>query len=198
MIDYNELPLVSIIVIHSREKWFNECITSIEKSFYPNKEIIVIENMERNKTIGKCWNDAVNQAQGEMCLFVGDDDAVMPEYIMGCVLSYIDRRSKGFDIRGVASNCMAINVEEGAMTPALMYVTGMWETDFLKEHPFDETLKKKVDYHWMENGAKRYGNNLTWNFGYIYRQHNGQVSGINLDKEAIEYDRRQKRKKKDR
>ena len=196
MIDYNELPLVSIIVIHSREQWFDGCIDSIENSFYPNKEIIVIENMDKTKTIGKCWNEAVKQAKGEMCLFVGDDDALTPEYIMSCVLSFIDRRCKGVEIRGVASNCMAINVEEGAMTPALMYVTGMWERDFLLENPFDESLKKKVDYHWMENGAKKYAQNLTWNFGYIYRQHKGQVSGINLDREAIKYDKHKKRKKK--
>jgi len=195
MIDYNELLLVSIIVIHSRNEWWQECIQSIDRSFYPNKELIIIENMDRKKTIGKCWNEAIGKAKGEMCLFVGDDDAITPEYIMSCVLSFIDRRSKGIMIEGVASNCMAVNVEEGAMTPALMYVTGMWTTDFLLENPFDETLKKKVDYHWMENGAKKFGHNLTWNFGYIYRQHEGQVSGINLDKEAIEYDKRKKRTK---
>lgn len=186
MIDYNELPLVSVIVIHSRNEWFNECVQSIDRSFYPNKELIVIENMDKGKTIGKCWNEGVEESNGEFCLFVGDDDAITPEYIMSCVLSIIDRRSKGMMVEGVASNCMAVNVEEGAMTPALMYVTGMWTRDFLQKHPFDESLKKKVDYHWMERGAKKYAHNLTWNFGYIYRQHEGQVSGINLDKEACD------------
>ena len=68
MIDYNELPLVSVLVIHSRNEWWQECVQSIDRSFYPNKELIFIENMDRKKTIGKCWNEAIGKAKGR-CVY---------------------------------------------------------------------------------------------------------------------------------
>ena len=143
--------------------------------------------MEKSMTIGKCWNDAVNEAKGKYCLFVGDDDAIMPDYPMSLMIGLIDRKARGINIHGITSMNMAVNVDEGRMTPALMWVTGMWETEFLKKHPFDETLPKKVDYHWFNKIGKQNAQIQTWNFGYLYRQHDGQVSGINLDKEAIHY-----------
>ena len=173
-------PLVSIVIINSRGgEMFDEALQSVRNLFYPKMEIIVEENLQRTRTIGKCWNDAVKDSKGEYVLFVGDDDRVSQDYLISLILyaKTANKHDTTNSIVAYTTYCTAFSHEYQAgmqKTP-----TGMWKRDYLIENPFDETLLRHVDSEYYERSRNNNKMIVTipHQFGYYYRQHNDKVSG---------------------
>ena len=186
MMDYNKLPKVSFIMVQSRQnKWVDIAKSSINIQYYPNKEFIVIDNLKKDKSIGKCYNEGAKKATGMFCLFVGDDDKLAPDYTMSLVLNILYNIINGKKQYGITSHVTAFDDEMEFSTPVLLYPTGMWNREYLLDNPFDEKLKKKIDTEYYNNGGMDVATIVGWNYGYFYRQHDDQVSGRNLSKNKI-------------
>ena len=93
---HESAPLISIIVaIFNGAKTLQQCIDSVAKQTYPNKELIIIDGGSNDGTVNllrtnqehihywvsepdsgiyNAWNKGLTQAQGEWICFLGADD----------------------------------------------------------------------------------------------------------------------------
>lgn len=178
-----ELSRVGIVIVHGRDenKWFKDCIDSCKNQAYPNFVIHVEENLDRKRSIGKCWNDAVTKLQDcEYVYFVGDDDFISPDIIYSSAISLSILRELRDKKHVQCSTYLTMVDERGDMLGYTMRIpTGLWLRQWLVEHPFDETLKNLVDAKHLDKitelGYMR--TILAHHFGYYYRQHSSQVTG---------------------
>lgn len=179
MFGNGEYPSVTAVVINSRGgHLFQECMASLQKQIYPGRfEIRVVENLKRNRSIGKCWNDAVKECDTDLCVFIGDDDTVNADYIFVLVATLKQAESEINRIGNISTFCTLFDNERESYdnrTP-----TGMFKRELLLEHPFDESLKRLVDREYLDRIGKMNYANIINNFyyGYRYRQHEGKTSG---------------------
>lgn len=166
---------ISVVVIDSRSDkhpdWVQMCLESIQKQTHPVDEIIVIDNKKRDKTIGKCWNDAVKEAEGEWIFFVGDDCFIARDRVQ-VMLNHIDH-----DMPCVTTYMTMFDEKEykAVQRPC----TGMWKKSYLLEHPFNEDLDKGIDREYFEEAVKR-GDSyhlIPYYFGHYDRRHDDHRSG---------------------
>lgn len=177
-----DIPKVGIVIVHGRDnkKWFEDCLQSCQMQLYPNFAINVEENLDRSRTIGKCWNDAVKKLQDcKYLYFIGDDDFISPDMLFSLVTTMEMVREKDPLYVQIASYITMID-ERGDQNGYMMKIpTGLWLRDWLIKYPFDENLKKLVDAAQLDLVSK-VGNKmqlLNYHFGYFYRQHIGQATG---------------------
>lgn len=173
---------ITIGIVKTRADYFNRAIYSIRKQVCENKiEIIVVDNMEKLQSIGSCYNEIVRRSTTEYVAFLGDDDYLMPDYVSA--LMAIKQRSElnGDKKIAFATYLTLIDGERYLACNALS--PGLWEKKFLLETPFDETLKKYVTMkHYKAANAKGVEPAIaTWYYGYMYYQHNGNISGNKFD-----------------
>lgn len=174
-----QYPSVTAIVINSRGgHMFQECMDSLQKQRYPGKfEICVIENFDRKKSIGRCWNEGVKSASTDLCVFIGDDDTVNASYIHVLVTALQDAEGKVNKIAGVSCFCSVFDGDKEAYTNKTP--TGMFYRQHLLENPFDETLKKLVDRKYLDEITNKGFSYIIdpYYYGYRYRQHAGKTAG---------------------
>ena len=167
---------VTVIVIDSRSKthpdWVHQCIESILGQTV-EVELIVIENTERDKTIGKCWNEAVKQAKTEWCFFVGDDCTLARDCVQ-VMLNHTDHK-----LPCVTTFMIMFDGEEKVYKTVFRPCTGMWRREYLLEYPFNEKLEKGIDREYFEEAKKRnhYAYNIDYYFGHYDRRHGDHRSG---------------------
>lgn len=179
------LPIISIIVANTRlgtnPDMVKRCYDSLKVQSYPNIEIIVIENYNREYTLGKCWNDGIRKAKGDWLFFIGDDDFISPDYINTLAVASLSTEKDICQIttyltmfRETAHNDIK---ESKALIP-----TGMWRKSYLLEYPPLENKNKFVDTVMMSeipnNGYRAII--LDYHYGYYYRSHTLQTSGMKL------------------
>lgn len=169
--------MLSFIVVDSRSdvhpQWVQECVKSLENQSI-ECEIVIVNNIGRKKTIGKCFNQGVQQATGDWCVFVGDDDFVSHDYAK-ILTDWINHAIRnGGRIKNVATYMTAFEDETGKKTALARQSTGAWERKYLLDYPFNEKLKKGVDREYIEEMIKRGDLALIieYYFGYYYRRHN--------------------------
>jgi len=178
-------PKVTIVVINSRLKsepgYVKECYDSLRRQTYKNIQIVVLENMDRLMTIGRCFNDGVRRAKGKYILFVGDDDFISDDYIS--ILVNAIETTQVTKVVGISSYLTMFHqnkkTKENIQEPRELIPTGMWSKRYLKKNPFKEYLTRYVDSELMKS-AREKGDVLLvtrHNYGYFYRSHPGQVSG---------------------
>lgn len=173
--------LVSVIIINSRGEtdWLKECIDSIKFQTYgiDNIELIVEDNTDKSRSIGKAWNDAVKKATGKFCLFVGDDDIIRASYIDDLVSTY-ERTIEAYPNLKAVTSYLTAFTGSGSETKVKKYdryVTGMIDREFLLQNPFDEIRINRVDTDWYNKHGK-VTTCAFWNHGYMYRGHPDQIS----------------------
>lgn len=183
-------PKVTVVVINSRLKshpvYVKECFDSIRAQSYSNIQFIVIDNLEKLQTIGRCWNKAVKMAKGKYILFVGDDDFITKDYIESLV-TIIESESIGLTrIAGISSYLTMFHhpgqSPEIMQEPRELIPTGMYLRKYLKKNPFKEYLTKYVDSEFMNRIAQQRDTLLMHRqqYGYFYRSHSGQQSGFKV------------------
>lgn len=179
----DNLPIITVAVANTRlitdPDMVKECYDSIKNQSYPNIEIMIIENQNKEYTIGKCWNDAVRNAKGEWILFVGDDDKISPDYVNSLAISIIRAESKVVHISSYLtmfrSTSKGYEYENMNLIP-----TGAWRKSYLLEFPCPENKIKFVDTEMMgdvpRNNYKSHY--VSYHYGYYYRSHSKQTSGM--------------------
>lgn len=175
-----DFPYLNIAVVSTRRRsnhnLLKECLDSIHKQIYPYYDIILIDNDYGIRTIGKCFNEAVEQAESEWIVFIGDDDTVTPDWL-ATIASGIKELGEQENVVCVTTNItMHDNTEYMQMDKA---PTGAWRVSFLKEYPFVEYAKRYVDSHQferLESLGKKIAK-IDHSYGYFYRSHPEQASG---------------------
>ena len=168
--------LVSIGIINSRGAAHGDWVhQSIQSALHQNipVDVITLNNMERQRTIGECWNIMVKEAKCDWILFLGDDDFISHDL---CELLYrwanSDQVKNGRTVC-VTTNMTAFEDETGKKTALARQHTGMWKREYLLKHPFNEKLTKGIDREYIEETLKR-GDFVTiveYFYGYFYRKH---------------------------
>lgn len=169
-------PLITVVMIDSRSDahpdWVQTAINSVKRQVYPVK-LIVVNNVGRKHTIGKCWNDAVKQVDTPWVLFLGDDDWITPDYCQ--MLSNYARRD---DLKHAVCVTTHMTVfrdyADGERYKELPRpCTGMWRREYLLQYPFNEKLPKGIDREYFEEAEKRGDTRILIHYhaGYHYRQH---------------------------
>lgn len=175
------LPFFSIVIVDSRSdlhpKWVKKALFSAENQTLENIEIILIENLGRKNSIGKCYNEGLKLSSAEWVYFLGDDDYITFDYLH-TLKSYIDNFVN--DQAAIASTMCTFFSDDGKEIAALDKVPmGAYRRSYFINHPFNETLKKYIDVEAMKNALL--DNMLVkvcqWHYGYFYRQHHDNVSG---------------------
>ena len=172
-------PLISVIVIDSRSEdhpdWVNKCINSINDQSYKPHQIILVKNTDKKKTIGECWNTAIDKATGEWVLFVGDDDYLSPDYLY-TLATYIQRFEKNNQtIDAISTYMTTFDEDKEGMAIIQRPPTGLWRLSYFDKQRFNENLTVGVDREFLEEARK---NNVVYvvvshHYGYFYRQHSG-------------------------
>lgn len=171
----DEQPLLSVVIIDSRSdnhpEWTNTSIKSIEAQDIPI-ELIVVNNVGRKHTIGKCWNLGVQQASCDWVAFVGDDDYVSFDYCRTLNNWINDVENRGSNVVNVATYMTFFQDESGERTFKAQQSTGVWRKEYLLQFPFNEELKSGVDREYIEESIKRGALSLLieYYFGYFYRK----------------------------
>lgn len=185
---------LSIVVVDSRSDahpdWVGGCLSSLQNQIVPC-EIVVVNNVGRKKSIGKCFNQGAEEATGDWVVFVGDDDYVAYDYTR-ILLDFInDPRVQKSRTVNIATYMTAFNDETGQKTALARQSTGAWKRDYLLEHPFNEGLEKGIDREYIEEAVKR-GDLITvieYYFGYFYRRHSDYrcAGDIVFEKDHADY-----------
>ena len=169
-------PLISFVVVDSRSDehldWVLACLDSIQKQNIL-VELIVVNNVGKKKSIGKCYNQGVQEAKCDLVAFVGDDDYANFDLAETLWRWFNDEENKRKNIVRVSTYMFAFDDETGNSFPLAREWTGCWKRDYLLEHPFNETLARGVDRELVEETQKR--NDLMfcvkYYCGYYYRKH---------------------------
>lgn len=164
--------MISIVMIDSRSKikpeWVNTAINSVKRQMV-HCELIIIKNLDRKKTIGECWNEAVRLAKGEYVFFLGDDDYISDDYLF--VLSHIAKKTNA---TMVTSYMTVFRDDMNEAIPYTEVCTGMWKKEYLIENPFNESLTRGVDREYIDKFKLKGGSYVIaqHHYGYFYRKHN--------------------------
>ena len=182
--------MLSFIVVNSRSDihpdWVNTCLDSVNNQVEPI-ELIVIDNIGRVETIGKCFNEGVLKSSNDWVCFVGDDDWVAPDYSRTLSLFIKENLER---VVNIATYMTAFN-EDGQKTALPRQSTGAWNRSYLLKYPFNEKLEKGIDREYIEETVKRGDLCLIieYYFGYFYRKHNDYscAGTITFTKEKADY-----------
>lgn len=167
---------LSFVVVDSRSDkhpgWVAKCIQSI-KNQTEDVELIIVNNLNRKNSIGKCYNHGAAEATGDWVVFVGDDDYVARDYayVLRKYIESGDVRNKR--VVNVTTGMTAFNDETGQKSILPRQSTGAWERNYLLKHLFNENLEKGIDREYGEETVKR-GDlilYIEYYFGYFYRKH---------------------------
>ena len=184
-------PIITVGIVRGRnnQDWFDKALNSISVQVYRSFaeiDLIIIENFDRKKTIGKCYNEIAKQSKGEWVFYLGDDDTITCDYLVS-LMSHcfnIINNYKDKEIVQVTSYTTLFGKnrkpEKSTKAP-----TGIWKKTYLIKHPFNERLKKCIDTEMMKRlnqSSKYYPAIASYHYGYNYRQHDDNVSGNKLDR----------------
>lgn len=190
-----KFPDITVGIVHSRDgissqgiTWFEKAIESIDVQLYPaGIDIIVIENMDRKKTIGSCYNEIAQLSKHDWIFYMGDDDYIKPEYLLSLMGWLIDRNvNDGDSFVQVSGYCTAFSLDYGdngrvVKVPLQRIPQGIWKKDFILKNLFNDKLEKYVDTDLYQRTNVMEGVNMAlveWNYGYYYRQHKGDGANI--------------------
>lgn len=176
-----KFPTTAIIIIDSRSdknpEWVNQAMESIDNQYYKPDEVIRINNLGRYKTIGRCWNEAVQKTSADFVLFMGDDDFLAEEYLLSLLLSLKRAEHEVGEVTCMSSYAIAFSEQHSG--PMNKVPTGLWKRQFILDNPFDEELPRLVDTTYIRKHINTDNKMVIvpHNFGYYYRQHDGMTSG---------------------
>ena len=182
------LPTVTVGIVKTRNKYLPELLHSLRMQQYPI-EIKILDNTDKSKSIGACFNELADNCTTDWIVYVGDDDWLAEGYIRNVMEAYINRAYKYPDTVGLTTSTIAFD-ETGKqmMTPAPS--TGFWRAEYIRAERFDETLVRQVDTEFFARKVKRVKSptsiqNYVWISGYFYRQHSNNISGNKFTEGAI-------------
>jgi glycosyltransferase involved in cell wall biosynthesis len=185
------LPSIDVVVVNSRgvdNPWFKHAVRSVHGQSYPCG-LLIVDNNDRALSIGAAYNMAVQESNADLICFLGDDDWMEPDLVasMEACMDMARRQNDGVVIH-LTTFCTAVIEHLGKMGQVQLPHMGMFRRDFLLEHPFNEELEKNVGgemFRRLNDTSKFLGKPVTaavvHHYGYMYRQHIGQASGMKVN-----------------
>lgn len=173
----NSKPSVTVAIVQTRKKYMGELLNSLRNQDYPIS-IKILDNMDKSKSIGRCFNELADLCDTEWIFYLGDDDWLAEDYIESVMKAYLRRQSM-YKIEGIMTATTAFD-DSGTFKVIPHYATGFWKTETIRKHRFNETLKRQVDTEFHNRMKDVSGLTLlwaTWLTGYHYRQHEDNISG---------------------
>jgi hypothetical protein len=170
------LPSLTVGIVQTRKKYMPALMHSLSMQDYAFN-IMIVDNLDKEKPIGKCFNELARNCNTDFLLYLGDDDILTEDYIPNVMHAYA-RRQNAHEVVGVLTGTTYFD-NNGNRAYSTNYPTGFWRPEYVRTHPFDETLTRQVDTAFIENSIK---NNhpvlrMPWIIGYCYRQHEKNISG---------------------
>lgn len=171
---------VDICMINSRgrdNEWFKMAKESALNQVYPGN-LLIFENNLKTYSIGECWNKLAKKSKANLVFFVGDDDIINPDCSIVLVLGMIIMAAMGKPA-ALSSCCETLIDDKGKILGHRQHTpTGMIWRQLILDRGFKENLAKQVDTEYLEYLRSQDGLTLTNSsyFGYLYRQHSGNVS----------------------
>jgi len=180
----DKYPDITIGIVATRTDMYERAITSVNAQIYPGKVFLkILNNFDKRLSIGAAFNRLVEQCKTPYITFLGDDDYIQPDYIAALIARrYIDTQETDSAV-GYTCYLTLWNEEKSMIYEAA--APGLWETAYLLENKFDESLEKYVTASHYEEVVKR-GDTIAladWYFGYMYYQHSGNTSGNKFEEE---------------
>jgi len=177
----NDKPTISVVIIDSRShtnpEWVEKAIDSVREQSLENIELIILDNKERNRSIGRLYNQGIEEAKADWVYLLGDDDYISPDFLAS-IKTFIDKFADE-DVVMCSTYSTFFDDEKKIMSAKTKSPFGCCRKSYFLEHKFDETLVNYIDVdayaRLKEDGKKMIA--CKWHFGYYYRQHNDNVSG---------------------
>lgn len=174
-------PPLTVVIIDSRSDkfpvWVKRAITSVLKQTYENIELLIIDNRNRENSIGKCRNFGIEKATGNWVLFLDDDDHISPDYVHTLVYFIDTTIDNNRDV--VVSTFCTLFDAYGNEKFVEKYPIGTYYKPFFVNFKFNESLTSKEDIDIIKR-VRKAGKDIKiigYHFGYYYRQHEDMNSG---------------------
>jgi len=178
-----EFPSVTIGIVVTRVDKYEAAIRSAKQQIYPSDiEVFVLDNQEKDLSIGAAYNKLADECEGEWIMFLGDDDEIVPEYILS--LMSLALRMDANPVC-VTSHCTLYD-ETSEQRHYERIPTGMWKKSYIMEKRFNEDMPKYVDSEFFDRANKDEDVDIllcAWQAGYFYQQHKENVSGNKIEAE---------------
>lgn len=172
------LPSLSVGIVKTRNQYLPQLMNSIAMQDYPCN-VIILDNTDKTKSIGKCFNELAEKCKTDFILYVGDDDVLAEDYISSAMYAYARRQNLYQNVSAILTGATIFD-DNGRREYSGSYPTGFWNPEFVTKHRFDETLIRQVDTEFISR-ANKVGEGvmmrLPWIVGYYYRQHDKNISG---------------------
>lgn len=178
---------VDVVMVVSRgmaNPWVMQAAASVRACGYPSLGLLTVVNGDHELTIGKAWNLAVRASSADAVLFLGDDDYIAPDLVFSLVEFMRAHQAANPELVMVTGPCTAVDEQNRPLMQIPVHHTGMFDRDWLLEHPFNEARQRFVDTEMHDRlGAltrlrgKPLMAAMSYHYGYFYRQHVGMVSG---------------------
>lgn len=176
----SDAPSISVVIVDSRShthpEWVQKAIDSVKGQTLDDIELIVLDNKDRLFTIGRMYNQGLQNATADWVYFLGDDDYVSCDYF-ATLKVFIERYiNEDTVIASTYSTFFDDDKKEKALKTKCPM--GAYKREYFLEHPFHEYLIKYIDVNAVEEAGKDGKNMATcpWHFGYYYRQHSDNIS----------------------
>jgi glycosyltransferase involved in cell wall biosynthesis len=171
-------PSVTVGIVVTREDQYERAVTSVKRQIYPGElDIHVLDNTEKKLSIGAAYNEIAEKADGEWVMYLGDDDEIVPEYLLSLMIFALQMGANNPVCS--TSHCTLYNAKEDVRHYERI-PTGMWRKDYVLDKRFDEDLVRYVDTDFLTRAGKDEEVSVllaAWNFGYFYFQHDDNISG---------------------
>lgn len=184
------LPTIDVLMVNSRgadHTWARQAVDSVHRQSYPCG-LLILDNNDRALSIGAAYNELVRSSNADLVLFLSDDDHLEPDLVasMEVLLHLATQQSSGVVVHITTFTTMLVE-HLGQALQAQHPHLGMFRRQFLVEHPFNESLEKNIHLDMFERLGrttqflgKPVSRTVAHTYGYIYRQHIGQASGMKV------------------
>jgi len=182
-----EYPKITLGMVNSRNNHYpQEAIESMRRTLYPLWEekinINILQNLNKELTIGKAFNRLAQDAKGEWIMYIGDDDKIARTMLFNYAVYLLTNAESNPDkeVVCVTGNIILFDDKKEKRQHLQSSPTGMWNVEYLKNNPFDETLERYVDTEMFARTLNENKKTILYaatDYGYYYRQHANNVSG---------------------
>jgi len=177
-------PKVAIGIVKTREHLVADAIKSAERQLYPEDiDIVVIDNLDKKKSIGKCYNEIAEKTEADWIMYLGDDDIIVPTYIITLIARLLELSvDDKYNVVCLTTYCILYNDKSNKQLNRV--VQGMWNRKYVLENRYDETLDKLVDIDLFRRTNEREDLTIAlvpYMNGYYYGQGTDNISGNKFD-----------------
>ncbi len=179
-----KFPTITIGLVKGGKNYFEHTLQSVQSAIYASHiPVIIIENVDRKKSIGRCYNEIAQKADTDWVMYVGaDGDYIVREYLFSLAIKLNEIEDYQKRIACVTTYCTLYSFNNGIPKKLISnkIIQGMWNTAYLLDEPFNENLLSCVDADMFSRvDAKKNWDLLlaSHQYGYYYHQHDSNISG---------------------